>query len=128
MIKEGFSLIGLFGGIVLGIKYNDWVYKFIHIQVHHPLLRKILGFLIIFFAFLLSMTLIGNILHKLFKALALSTIDRILGFFLGATEGFFLAGFLIYILARVPVLEPVMTKGEVAHYILSIFGEVINKV
>ncbi len=128
MIKEGFSLIGLFGGIVLGIKYNDWVYKFINIQVHHPLLRKILGFLIIFFAFLLSMTLIGNILHKLFKALALSTIDRILGFFLGATEGFLLAGFLIYILARVPVLEPVMTKGEVAHYILSIFGEVINKV
>ena len=128
MIKEGFSLIGLFGGIVLGIKYNNWVYRFIKIQVHHPLLRKILGFLIIFFAFLLSMTLIGNILHKLFKALALSTIDRILGFFLGATEGFLLAGFLIYILARVPVLEPVMTKGEVARYILSIFGEVINKV
>ena len=128
MIKEGFSLIGIFGGIVLGIKYYEYVYRFININVQHPLLRKIVGFFIIFFAFLVAMTIVGNILHRLFKSLALSTIDRILGFFLGAAEGFLLSGFLIFILAKVPVLEPVITKGEVARYILSIFGEVINRV
>lgn len=128
MIKEGFSLIGFFGGIVLGIKYYDWVCKFLNIRVQHPLLKKIVGFFIIFLIFLVAMTIVGNILHKIFKSLALSTIDRILGFFLGATEGLLLSGFLIFILAKVPVLEPVITKGEVARYILSIFGEVINKV
>ena len=128
MIKEGFSLIGLFGGIVLGIKYNDWIYKFIELNIRHPLLRKIIGFSVIFFGFLIAMTIIGNIFHKIFKALALSTVDRILGFFLGATEGFLLGGFILFFLSRVPVLQPLATKGEIARYVLSLFGEVIKKV
>ncbi len=128
IIKEAFSLLGIFGGIVLGLKYNDWIYHVIKgLRVNHPIYHKIVGFLAVFFLFFISMIIIGEILAKIFKALALSIIDRIFGLFAGAAEGFLLGGFVIFILSRVPVLQPILTRGEIAHYVCDTIGQLLKK-
>ncbi len=129
LIKEGFSLVGFFGGIVIGIKYNDLVYRLIKdFHIEHPVLHKIVGFITVFLAFVFVTYIVGEIMHRLFRALALSTLDRLLGFAVGALEGFLLGGFTIFILSKVPVLQKLVTDGEIARFVLSLFGEVLKKV
>jgi len=128
LIKEGFSLVGFFGGIVIGIKYNDLVYRIVNLHIEHPVLHKIVGFVSVFIAFVFVTYIVGEIMHRLFRALALSTIDRLLGFAVGALEGFLLGGFTIFILSKVPVLQKIVTEGEIARFVLSLFGEVLKKV
>ncbi len=95
--------------------------------MNHPIYHKIIGFLAVFILFLIAMLIVGEILSKIFKALALSAIDRIFGIFAGAMEGFLLSGFTIFILSRVPVLQPFVTKGEIAQYVYDIINQLLKK-
>ncbi len=129
LIKEGFSLVGFFGGIVVGINYNELVYKvFRDFHIENPIMHRVVGFFAIFIAFVFVTYILGEIMHRLFRALALSTIDRLLGFAVGAVEGFLLGGFTIFILSKIPVLQELVTGGEIARFVLSLFGEVLKKV
>ncbi len=128
IIKEAFSLLGIFGGIILGLKYNDWIYHVVKsLRITHPVYHKIIGFLAVFILFFIAMLILGEILSRLFKALALSTIDRIFGFFAGAAEGFLLSGFTIFILSRVPVFQSFVMKGEIARYVYDIIDQLLKK-
>ena len=128
IIKEAFSLLGIFGGIILGLKYTDWIYHVIKgLRVNHPIYHKIIGFLAVFLLFFIAMVIVGEILSKIFKALALSAIDRVFGIFAGAVEGFLLSGFTIFILSRVPVFQSFVTKGEIVRYVYDIIEQLLKK-
>src|SRR5262249_12280075 len=58
-----------------------------HRYVHSTTISNLLGFIVVFWAFLLAGALIGKVFSKLFKWTGLSWLDRLVGALFGAVRG-----------------------------------------
>jgi membrane protein required for colicin V production len=82
--------IGFLAGI-LGVVCGFWFYggpaAWVHQYVNSVWASNLLGFLLVYWAFLLAGALIGRLLSKLFKWTGLSWIDRLMGAVFGLVRG-----------------------------------------
>jgi membrane protein required for colicin V production len=74
-------------GIVFGFSFYGWAATHLFGGMSSRELAKLLGFLIIFGAFMLAGTIAGRVLANLFKWVGLSWLDRVMGAGLGFVRG-----------------------------------------
>lgn len=117
---EAFSIAGLvFGYVVAAWRYKRfaaWLLTFLKSQ----LLAEILAFLVIFFAILLLLSVIGRMISKLMKAAGLSGFDRFLGALLGAVKGCLVVAVVLMCLTALTPTSQLLEKSELAPYFLVI--------
>jgi len=99
----GFARVGIgFIAAVLGVLFGFWFYGvpagWVHAYIHSVRISNLLGFVLVFWAFLLAGALIGKIVSKLFKWTGLSWLDRLMGGVFGLVRGVLIAVALIAML------------------------------
>jgi membrane protein required for colicin V production len=108
----GFARVGVgFAATVLGIICGFWFYGIAAAHVADYVssrgVANLIGFLLVFGAFVLAGALVGRILANLFKWVGLSWLDRLLGAAFGFVRGAVIAVALVtVILAFAPVPPP----------------------
>ena len=90
--QAGFARVGIgFLAAVLGVLFGFWFYgtpaEWVHKYVHSTTVSNLIGFILVFWGFLLAGALIGKILSKLFKWTGLSWLDRLMGAVFGLVRG-----------------------------------------
>ncbi|MEQ1949457.1 MAG: CvpA family protein [Bryobacteraceae bacterium] len=91
-VAAGFARVGIgFIASVCGLLFGFWFYGFpaalIHKFVQSPMAANLLGFLVVFAAFVLAGALVGKLLAKFFHWTGLSWLDRALGGLFGLVRG-----------------------------------------
>lgn len=90
--RAGFARVsmGLIAG-VLGVIFGFWFYgtpaAWVRTYVHSAMVANLIGFILVFWAFLLAGALGGRIFSKLFKWTGLSWLDRLMGAAFGLARG-----------------------------------------
>jgi membrane protein required for colicin V production len=90
--RAGFARVsmGLIAG-VLGVVFGFWFYGtpagWVRTYIHSTTVANLIGFILVFWAFLLAGALIGKIFSKLFKWTGLSWLDRAMGAAFGLVRG-----------------------------------------
>ncbi len=118
-VKEVFSLLGIAGGIYFGLKYNAVVIDYLRF-LKNPSLMKAVAFVIVFIVIYVLITLLGVAVAKLFRALLLSFVDRILGAVFGAAEGVFIVAAILYLFSLFPWGDEILRESKVAETIFEI--------
>ncbi|MEQ1886584.1 MAG: CvpA family protein [Bryobacteraceae bacterium] len=91
-VAAGFARVGIgFLASVCGLLFGFWFYGFpaelIKTFVKTPMAANLIGFLIVFAAFVLAGALVGKLLAKFFHWTGLSWLDRLLGGLFGLVRG-----------------------------------------
>jgi membrane protein required for colicin V production len=90
--RAGIGFLATISGVLFGFWFYwipaDWCHKHITSSVA---LSNILGFFVVYFAFVLVGALIGKLLSKLFKWTGLSWLDRVMGGAFGFVRGSLIA-------------------------------------
>jgi len=99
----GFARVGIgFIAAVFGVLFGFWFYGvpagWLHAYIHSVRISNLLGFVLVFWAFLLAGALFGKIVSKLFKWTGLSWLDRLMGGVFGLVRGALIAVALIAML------------------------------
>jgi membrane protein required for colicin V production len=102
--------IGFLAGM-LGIVFGFWFYgtpaAWVHQYIHSIWASNLLGFLLVYWAFLLAGALIGRLLSKVFKWTGLSWLDRFMGAIFGLVRGALITvAFIAVLLAFAPKPMP----------------------
>ena len=93
-----FGKLALIAGIIAGFfLYDDAAAKIWNI-IDNKTLANIVGFVTAFVIAFLVIKIIQLLISKIFSMRILKSLDRTLGFFFGAVEGFAIVGLLIFIL------------------------------
>ena len=90
--KAGFARVGIgFLAGVLGVVFGFWFYgtpaAWVHKYIHSVTVSNLIGFILVFWSFLLAGALVGKIFSKLFKWTGLSWLDRLMGAVFGLVRG-----------------------------------------
>jgi membrane protein required for colicin V production len=99
----GFARVGIgFFAAILGVVFGFWFYGIPAGWVHHYLrstaASNLIGFLLVFWAFLLAGALLAKMFSKLFKWTGLSWLDRLLGGVFGLVRGALIAVAIVAVL------------------------------
>jgi membrane protein required for colicin V production len=99
----GFARVGIgFFAAILGVVFGFWFYGIPAGWVHQYLksipASNLIGFLLIFWAFLVAGALLAKIFSKLFKWTGLSWLDRLLGGIFGLVRGALIAVVIVAVL------------------------------
>ena len=91
-VRAGFARVGIgFLAGVLGVVFGFWFYgtpaAWVHKYIHSVTVSNLIGFILVFWAFLLAGALVGKIFSKLFKWTGLSWLDRLMGAGFGVARG-----------------------------------------
>ncbi|MSV34693.1 MAG: CvpA family protein [Bryobacterales bacterium] len=101
--RAGFARVsmGLLAGM-LGVVFGFWFYgtpaAWVRTYVHSTTVANLIGFILVFWAFLLAGALAGKIFSKLFKWTGLSWLDRAMGAAFGLVRGALITVALIAVL------------------------------
>jgi len=104
----GFARVGIgFIATVSGLLFGFWFYgipaAWLHRHLSSQAVSNLLGFLVVFFAFVFVGALIGKLLSRLFKWTGLSWLDRLLGGSFGLVRGALVAvAFIAVLMAFTP--------------------------
>lgn len=119
----GFARVGIgFAAAILGIVFGFWFYGipagWVHQYMKSTTASNLIGFLLVFWAFLAVGALLAKLCSKVFKWTGLSWLDRLLGGAFGLVRGMIIAIALIAVLlAFTPKPMPNwMVKSEVLPY------------
>jgi membrane protein required for colicin V production len=99
----GFARVGVgFCAVIAGLLFGFWFYgipgAWINGYFHSDTASNLLGFLLIFFAFVALGSLVGNLLARVFRWTGLSWLDRLLGAAFGFVRGGLVAVALVSVL------------------------------
>ncbi len=119
----GFARVGIgFIAAVLGVVFGFWFYGIPAGWVHHYLksttASNVIGFLLVFWAFLVAGALLAKLISKLFKWTGLTWLDRLLGAAFGLVRGALITVAMIAVLLAF-TLKPLpnwMVESQVLPY------------
>ena len=99
----GFARVGVgFCAAVAGVLFGFWFYgvpaAWMNSYLHSDTASNLLGFFVVFFAFIIAGSVIGTVLAKLFKWTGLTWLDRLLGGAFGVVRGGLVAIALVSVL------------------------------
>jgi membrane protein required for colicin V production len=86
-VRVGIEFMAAIFGVLCGFWYYGRAAAWVHKYVQSMTVSNLLGFFLIFFAFLLLGALVGKLLARLFRAIGLGWLDRVLGAALGFVRG-----------------------------------------
>lgn len=102
-ISEFFSVLGWVFSFYLAKTYSGQVIKYLPAQIPEESIKVIAAFLIIFLTVLLVCSLISIVLTKLFQAIGLGGLNRLLGGLLGLLKGVLVTCILMMLAAMTDV-------------------------
>ena len=127
--KAGFARVGIgFLAGVLGVVCGFWFYgtpaAWVHKYIHSVTVSNLIGFILVFWSFLLAGALVGKIFSKLFKWTGLSWLDRLMGAVFGLVRGALITVALVAVLmAFTPKPLPNwMVESQVLPYAMDASG------
>lgn len=99
----GFARVGIgFIAAILGVVFGFWFYGipagWVHQYLKSVTASNLIGFLLVFWAFLVAGALLAKLISKLFKWTGLSWLDRLLGGVFGLVRGALIAVALVAVL------------------------------
>jgi len=86
-VRVGIEFVAAIFGMLCGFWYYGLVAAWVHQYVQSVTVSNLLGFFLIFFGFLFAGALAGKLLARLFRAIGLGWLDRVLGAALGLVRG-----------------------------------------
>ncbi len=98
-VGELFGKLSFIIGILCAILLNGIVGGFILKKISNPYAARIIAFFIVFALVFTVLKLIQKLLENLFDGEILASLDRALGFFLGAAEGIAAVALVIYLMS-----------------------------
>lgn len=114
MVREVFSLLGYLTGYVLAINYQDDLALSLKAMLAQPVVARIVGFAIIFFAVRIGFGLMGRFIRKyMVGATVLSLPDRLLGGVLGLAKGLVIVTIVMFPLSLFDDIYKKTTQGSV---------------
>ncbi len=96
-IDEIFGIGTFFISLYIAFRFNSIVPQYLPDNLH-PLLMKVLSFLVIFICAFLILKIIQLIIKGLFSAKILKSLDHALGFFFGFVESIFLIAVIFFVI------------------------------
>ena len=104
VIKEIAGLVGIIGGFYFASKYYHQTGLYIDknlIEIANKSAVDLVGFIVVFVGFWISVVFIGFLLGKILKISALGSLDRILGFVFSGAKFFLLVSIIVAMLYQV---------------------------
>ena len=132
--KEIFGLIGIIGGIFIASRMGDSVGEYLNNLIFNfssPAAVSFLGFLTTLAIFWLLMVLIGFIFKKLSHMSGLGPVDKLLGFFFGASKFFLIAAVIAHAAYNIKAVRSTIDstlQNSILFPILVETGSVIMKI
>ena len=106
------SLLGVILGFWVAIHRFPSISLRLSPWIQDEMWRSFISFLLIFFLVYLIIFIVGIMVQKMFKALRLGWIDRLLGAIVGLAKGLVLAGIIIFMLTIfLPSNSPLLRKS-----------------
>jgi len=131
IIKELAGLIGIIGGLYFASKFYHvtgmYIYENLY-KIPNKSAIDLVGFIVVFVGFWLSVIFIGFLLSKILKMSALNALDRILGFLFSGAKFFLLVSIIVALLSQVAFIREKMqklTKDSFTYPLLVKIGEKI---
>ncbi len=125
IIKEVTSIFGVFIGFFVAYNYYPVVTHFLARFLANESYLNIISFFSVFTVVFLAVGLVGVILKRLFRAVALGWADRILGAIFGLVKAILIISVLLVpLMTFLPQKSPVMKDSLLAPYV-SIISEKI---
>jgi len=114
LVKEITGLLGLIIGVYVAINFSSYLYpKFTEFLGGYEKFVPIITFTTLFIVSILAIRLLGNILDKLTRILALGIISRILGSIFGGLKIIVLFSFLLFVLPKHELINHQAQKESV---------------
>lgn len=120
LVKELFSKVSLIGGLALAIIFTPTLDKYVLKTITNPAASKAVSFIIIFTAVFLVISIIQQLVAKVFSGEIMKGLDRTLGFLLGIAEGLIVVAFVMIIL----IVQPWYDTSEI--FADSLFYKYLN--
>ena len=114
IIKEVTSLLGLFIGVYVAVNFSEFLEpKLINVLVGYQEFAPILAFGVLFLVSVLSVKVIGFVIDKLTKALALGVFSSIFGGFFGFLKVVVIFSFLLFFITDYKFVDEQTKKDSV---------------
>jgi len=101
-VNNVFGKLALILAIVGACFFYDNAAQMIFSGIQNEVLRKVLGFLIVFVVVFLIVKAVQVVISKIFQLHILRSLDKTLGFFFGILEGLIFIGLIIFLLSVQP--------------------------
>lgn len=120
LFRESFSLLGLFLGFVIALRYDEPVAAFWKAHWRFsPVALKVVTFVALFFVVYFVSNLIGWLLHRSSKFLFLQTINRLGGIAVGVGKGTVVLALILLFVSSVSWLPQSWRKRMDGSYLVS---------
>jgi len=114
LVKEITGVLGLIIGVYVAVNFASYLYpKATEFLAGYEQFVPIIAFATLFVVSILAISLLGNILEKLTKILALGIIIRILGSIFGFLKAIILVSFVLFILTEHKLINQQIQKESV---------------
>lgn len=124
LVKEMASIIGVLGGFYAAYTYYPMLAGSISDWISDPAYRNIAGFVILFSAIFIIISLLGLLINFLLKITFLSWFDRLSGAAFGMLKGFLIVSVLmIAFTAFLPSRSPMIRNSTLSPHISAISEE-----
>lgn len=112
-------------GVILACMFYGKIGELCLNSIENISLRNVVAFVLIFVVVFLIVKIIQMIISKVFQMEVLKSLDRTLGFFFGALEGFAVVCLIMFLLSIQPFFS--MENLFQDSFFYSILGVIINK-
>lgn len=96
-VKELFGKISVILGLASSIAFSPLLTPYVENAVKNKIAAVVISFLLVFIVTFLVISIIQKIVEKIFSGEIMKGLDRILGFALGAVEGFVIVLFVMVV-------------------------------
>ncbi|MBN2380040.1 CvpA family protein [candidate division WOR-3 bacterium] len=116
------GLAGFIAAIMLGWRFTPALAALIGPRINSEIFGKILAFLAIFIGVMLVTALVVFLLSKLFDAILLGWLNKLLGFIIGAIFGVVIVTALVWVSLQVaPTLYDIYSQTKIIRLFLNLF-------
>jgi len=126
LLQEVSVILGLVAGLVFAAHYYLQVARLVGQYLHTPLYSRILSFLLIFILIYWAIRLAGRFLQRFFAAVALGSLDRLLGSGFAVLKGCVILGFLLTVISLAVSKDSKLLRESVATpYLQNIYQQTL---
>lgn len=118
LTRELVGLVAVVGGLLLAALFHSRLVPLVPAVLESPPLRAVVAFLGVFLGVWVLAELIIWLVHRLLKAVRLSTVDRLLGGVFGLVRGWLVCTGIVLALTAFPYRLDVVRESALAPYLV----------
>ncbi len=123
-LKELFGKIAVVAGVVVAVVFSSSLSPYLEKFIKVKTLSVVIAFILLFIATFLLVKIIQTLISSIFSGDILKSLDKILGFALGAVEGIGIVCALLILIKAQPWFSPAFIDRT---FFWSCFGSLLQK-